>query len=199
MTSLLPTNRFAKYKVNVPQGTSGLWTVARFEITDGIEALRCAMHGRPVAPGTYTRLTRKGLWDPVMSDTPAEVADHLAAIWQAEARGGRILLNGLGLGMVLKAILTFPNVSQVDVVEVEQDVINLVAPSYPDPRVHIVHADAFQVQWPDDAHWSVVWHDIWPAICSDNLKDMRRLRRKYQDKADWQGCWCYRECARISR
>lgn len=184
-------------KVNVPEGQSGKWGVERFTVEpDSPHRLYYAAHGRDVPPRTYTRLAP----GPIMSDTPAEIRDHIRPLVEAKARGKRVLLNGLGLGVVLKGILSYPNVTRIDVVELEEDIIKLVAPTYQtDPRVHIYHADALTIKWNVDDHWTVAWHDIWPSICSDNLPEMSKLHRKYGRRADWQGSWCRAECQRSTR
>jgi len=176
------------YRVNVPIGVSGDWEISKFTVKEyDIRAVSYALYGRPVPPGTYTRLMKKGALDPMMSDTPAEINDHLDFIHQAT---GKCLLNGLGLGVVLKAILAKPEVTHIDIVEIEQDVINLVWPTYQDGnRVTLYHADAFTIQWPKDKHWDCAWHDIWPALCTDNLPEIAKLKHKYTRKVKYQKAW----------
>lgn len=171
--------------VNVPPGQIGDWRVNKFvvEANDALAAYY-GLFGRPVPPGVYTRLLYKH--DVIMSDTPAEIADHMEVISKA---AGRVLLNGLGLGVVLQAILEKSEVSHVDVVEISSEVVQLVSPHYPDPRVTIHHADAFTIQWPNNTRWDIVWHDIWPTISSDNLPEMTRLHKKYAGRCGWQGSW----------
>jgi len=184
-------------KVDIPDGKSGQWYVEKFTVEDNISKTIFNMHagGRGVPSGTYTRLMRDNSWNnPMMSDTPAEIYDHLDSIYKIQELGGRVLINGLGLGCILKAALSFPNVERVDVIELEQDIINLVAPSYPDPRVHIYHEDAYEIKWAKTDRWSVAWHDIWANICEDNLKGMSKLHRKYGRKVTWQGSWSKSEC-----
>lgn len=186
-----------KYQVDVPEGTSGPWSVERFTVEGGeaeLDALRFAIHGimhRRAPAGSYTRLVRRGTV--VMSDTPAEILDHLEAIREIEkASCERVLVNGLGLGLIVRAALRMPHVRQVDVVEAEEDVVKLIR--FDDDRVRIHRADAYQIQWPVGTTWDVVWHDIWPAICSDNLPDMARLKKRYGRRARWQGAWCQEGC-----
>lgn len=151
------------------------------------ESLRLAMQGRGCAPGRYTKLvSKKTLW---MSDTAAEISDHLSALWKMQHLGGRILINGLGLGMVIKGALAMPNIEHVDVVETNSDIIELVGHYYESARCTIHHADAFTKQWPVGTRWSVAWHDIWPEINEDNLPEYIKLKRKYGKRVDWQGCW----------
>jgi len=190
-------------RVNVPEGMSGIYKVERFNFPEkDTDVLVTAKMGRPIAPGIYTRLMRwrwtirnmQADWKVVMSDVPTEIEDHYRVLNEAQYRGGRVLINGLGLGMVLKGILSFPNVVHVDVVEISQDVIKLVAPYFTDPRVTIHHADAYKIEWPLNIRWNVVWHDIWDNICPDNLTGMKALHMKYKDLCDWQDSWCRHEC-----
>jgi hypothetical protein len=139
----------------------------------------------------YTMVTRNGYL--VMSDTPAEKDDH----WQAWRRAkGSCLLNGLGIGMLLKNIMEKPEVTDITVVEISQDLIDIVGPHYKDPRVTIICADAFLYQPPKGKRYQMVWHDIWDGICADNLPEMARLHRKYGRRCDWQGSWCKYQCQR---
>jgi hypothetical protein len=186
--------------VTVPVGTRGPWAVERFEVTEHdakLENLRAMFgSGRPIHPGTYTRLTYRG--HVVMSDTPAEKHDHW---WPVHNARGHCLVTGLGLGVVADAMLLRPEVTKVTVVEIDADVIALVAPHYRalyGERFEAVLANAYQYQ-PAAKVYGVVWHDIWPAICSDNLPEMTRLKRKYGRRAERQGCWCEAECRRYAR
>ena len=176
--------------VQVPEGTFGLWRVERFEVTEDSAALhnmREAMHGsrRVIQAGTYTKLCHND--DIVMSDTPSEKIDHLEFIDRAE---GNVLIHGLGLGMVLSAVLRKPSVTDVTVVEVSWDVINLVWPTYSaNVKAHLVHGDAFT--WPlgKGVKWAAIWHDIWTDLCVDNLVGMTKLKRRFCRRCKWQGCW----------
>lgn len=147
--------------------------------------------GRYVPPGTYKRLSMgRTTW---MTDTPDERRDHLPAVYAMAERGGRVLINGLGLGCVVGAALSFDHVERVDVVEINPDVIAAIGPHYlNDPRVVIYEEDAFEFSMQrsrQDARWDVVWHDIWPTICGDNLPEIMRLRRAFACRAGWQGAW----------
>lgn len=177
-------------KVTVPVGQSGEWTIERFKISKHqavVGSIQALQHGRgQVTPGDYTALRHKryGL---VMSDTDDEMRDHYPIVLKAI---GHVLLNGLGLGMVLSAVLKRDGVECVTVVEKEPDVIDLVGPHYQkDKRVQIVAADAFAYRPEKGAHYGAVWHDIWNNLCGDNLEEMTKLKRKYGRRADWQGCW----------
>ena len=172
------------------------WIIEKFTVPkSSIEGIRAAFAGRPVPPGEYTRLKRnKDSWgNIVMSDTPAEMDDHWYAVANAK---GSCLLNGLGIGMVLKNILLKSEVTDVTVIEISQDLIDLVGPHYNDPRVTIICMDALEYKPVKDKKYGMVWHDIWDGICSDNLEDMKKLHRRYGKKAEWQGSWARYECER---
>jgi hypothetical protein len=154
--------------------------------------------GRGCEPGQYARLIVDGeLW---MSDTTSERRDHREPVAMGDLLGGNALVNGLGLGCVVTAMLD--TVDHVDVVERDQRIVRTVGrwlrSEYGD-RVTVHHADAYTKQWPKGTRWRVVWHDIWPTIASDNLDEMTRLHRKYGSRCDWQGSWCQTECRWMRR
>lgn len=192
-----------KYKVDVPEGRIGDWTVERFEITEGkakFYNLRLSLHGtghRSVRPGNYTRLIHNSHL--IMSDTPAEIRDHLRIIGMAK---GNVLLNGLGLGLVLQACLLKPEVDHVTVIELAPEVIALVEPHLRErfgDRFTVHEADALIWTAPKNSRWDVVWHDIWNNLCTDNLPEMHRLHRRYGQRCDWQGSWSREEMEYLRR
>lgn len=196
--SLMNTSQQRLRKVDVPEGQSGDWKVSKFEVTESgakLHNLRASMRpgGRLIRPGMYTKLTRND--QVIVSDTPAEIYDHSEPVRRAQS--GRVLINGLGLGMVLQGILDERAIEHVTVIENCPDVIALVAPHWKDRygyRLTIVHADAFDWQPPKNMRYCVVWHDIWDNITSDNLPEMHRLHRKYGRRCVWQGSWCRNLC-----
>lgn len=184
-------------KVDVPGGESGDWKVSRFTVSAGQASLHnLKQPGRYLAPGTYTELTRGG--GVVMSDTPSEIRDLYPLFGHLH---GRILINGLGLGVVLQGALNKSEVEHVTVVELSKDVIALVAGHYESRhkgRLTVIHADALEWKPPKGARWDAVWHDIWPNICGDNWGTMSALHRKYGRRCDWQDSWC-RHQVRLTR
>jgi hypothetical protein len=179
-----------KYKVNLPEGSAGDWRVEKRIIEDNTSLAVFNMHarGRAVPPGTYTYLLHRG--HVIMSDTPAEIRDLYPIIRQAK---GQVLINGLGLGVVLQAILEKPETEHVTVIELSEEIIALIGTYYQErygKKLDIVHADALEWKAPKGARYDVVWHDIWPDLCIDNLEDMKKLHRKYGRRCDWQGSWC---------
>ena len=186
-------NSFELHGVNLPEMKKGKWSVEHFNVDR--EDWRSALRGRSVPLGkTFTRLMRGNTL--VMSDTPAEKRDHESAYYRAK---GHCLVNGLGIGMIIKNLLAKDGVTKVTVVEISQDLIDLIAPHYQDPRLTIVCANALDYQPPKGERYGMVWHDIWDSICADNLEDMRKLHHKYGRCCDWQGSWARELCESANR
>lgn len=176
----------------VPCGSQGDWAIEEFEISESeanLNNMRCQWNRQRmfmVDPGRYKRLShrRRGV---VMSNTAMEIRSNREALRSAT---GHVLINGLGMGMLLEAILKKPDVLSVRVIEVDADVIALVGAHFAqDPRVAIVHADAFDYMPDRGEVFDFVWHDIWDDVCADNLASMTRLVRKYGRRAKKQAVW----------
>ena len=191
-----------KIDIDVPNGTSGVWSISTFTVTEEDErwemvraAASSSSRGRYVSAGTYKALKRGG--HIIMSNTPDEIRDHRYFFSRAK---GKVLINGLGLGMALKAILNkvddkgVPVVSHIFVVEKSEDVLRLVQPTYEsDLRVRFFNDDALDFECRGEK-FDLVWHDIFDDICADNLPIMHKLHRKYGGKTGWQGSWCRERC-----
>ena len=196
MTSLVE-----KYKVNVPEGQSGIWKVERMTITKKdvkLSNLRAAFRpgARYIDPGIYTQLLRGHTL--VMSDTTAEILDHTDFINRA---CGDVLIHGLGLGVVLQGCFGNSFVKHVTVVEKSPEVIELVGPHYQDrygDRLEIIEGDAFTWKPARGQRWTCAWHDIWDNICTSNLPEMTKLHRRFGRRVDWQGSWARGLCRRYA-
>lgn len=176
-----------EYQVDIPEGKSGDWEVRKFTVGEKdhlSQAIGAMKSGRYVPDGTYTGLYRKGVI--IMSDTPDEYRDHGHFIYQAQ---GNVLVVGLGIGMVTKCLLAKPDVISVTVIEKSEDVIKLVAPTYQaSPKFHLVHADVFEYKPEKGTVFDWGWFDIWDNLCTDNLKEMTTLKRKFRSCKN-KGCW----------
>ena len=194
--------RYAGQRLStVPVGTAGIWRVSRFTVSPTealVQRLRVVdgLGARAPREGEYTVLSyrtgeeRKGkpVYLPMMSDTQAEMADHIPAIKNC---AGNVLVTGLGLGVITDALMLRWEVRSVTVIEKDPDVIKLVA----DHLVKLHHAstkplrilcaDAFT--WETDQKFDTAWHDIWPTLKPESLPEMRKLRKRYPTV--WTGCW----------
>lgn len=176
-----------QFKVAVPEGECGRWRVERFTVGERefSQVISAMKYGRSVPGGTYTALKRGG--KTIMSDTPDEIRDFLGFTRRAR---GRVLVHGLGLGVLLKALLAKESITAVDVVEASAEVLELVGPTYAaDPRVSLHHGDAYTFQFPAGVRWDCAWHDIWDDICTENLEGIGRLHRRYGRRVEWQDSW----------
>ncbi len=182
-----------------PEAECGDFAIKYFEVTEqdaSLHNLRCAFspgHGsRGIKPGQYVKLVRNGTI--VMSNTPAEMRDH---VWPVIEAKGHVLIHGLGLGMVAEACLRKEEVESVTVIEIAPEVHELVGQYLEDrwdDKIEIVIADCLEWQPPKGVRYGMVWHDIWDTICEDNLDQMKTLHRRYGRRCDWQGSWARELC-----
>jgi hypothetical protein len=207
-------NIYDRMKVDIPVGEVRGMKISKFEVkrpddwtkederrndvVSPLQYVRMAWNGRAPKPGWYTRLSeRDTVW---MSDTTAERQDHAEPVLKIDSvKAERVLINGLGIGMVLAAALSYDHVKHVDVVEIDDRVIELIGPHYlKDPRVRIHHADAVEQmkKWGPDERWDVGWTDIWPEITADNLAQMRLFTDFYGERCTFHGNWSEDICKR---
>jgi len=187
----------------VPDGRSGTVEVARYQVSEHgalfarIRAARDLGRGATIRAGaTYTGLYRHGaLW---MSDTPDERRDMITFVsWCRTWEVRRVLVNGLGLGMVLQPLINTDSVRHIDVVECDPDVIALVAPHMQARAAEAgktldVHlGDAYSYRFPAGTSWDCAWHDIWKNLSTDNLRLIARLHRRYGGRTRFQMSWCH--------
>lgn len=185
---------FESMAVDLPETEHEGLRIERFEVNrdDPVHNfLNFRLSHRRAAPGVYTRLmSGRTLW---MSDTTAERSDHMPALLRiATTEARRVVVNGLGLGMIVKGALALPHVEHIDVVEANPRIAALVGPHYEASgrvTVHVADAYAQMKRWPSGTRWDVGWSDIWPDLCADYLPGMARLNRSYARRCDWHACW----------
>lgn len=147
-------------------------------------------------------------WIPVMSDTPAEILEHGDALLNAH---GRVLITGLGLGCLPHALLTKPEVTRIDIIDIDPEIIALTGKYLTDPRVHIWQGSAAEPQRIEGLRaeawcWDYAWHDIWTHISARNLDtetaehgiSYTDLFELYEPYADQQSAWAI-DLARMMR
>lgn len=133
----------------------------------------------------------------VMEDSRLELSKHLP-IWMAAH--GRVLKTGLGLGCVVRGLLVKPEVTHVDVVEIDADIIRVIGAEFQgNPRVTIHHGDALTFT-PGGRRWDFAWHDIW-CPGNDGLQVLHaQLIERFWEHAPRQGAWDFpREVSRRLR
>lgn len=203
--------------------THGPWKVAGFSVEDDFAnaaaMMRAAIGDSPdryTPPGDYIKLTyeaegydigeeniEKGFV--MMSNTPNEIEDHSDAFDHAT---GNVLVHGLGLGCVVAGLLTKPEVSHIDVVDNDEDVIAITGPAFADdPRVSVHHGNALTFEWPEGKWWDYVWHDIWATISRKNLIAEEaqhgisyfKLFERFRDRCARQEAWVFRYALAMDR
>jgi len=179
----------------IPPGRSGDVSIEHFEVNAAASRatqMRAAF-GHPdeyVEPGTYCRLLVGG--GVMMSDTRNEQRTNTAVIREAR---GRVLIAGLGIGMVVVPIARKPEVSSIAIVEKSPDVIALVAPHLlkaTQGKLQVIEADIFEWKPAKGSSYDAIYFDIWANICTDNLDGMGKLHRRfchYRSKGGWMDSW----------
>lgn len=188
--------------INVPDGQSGDWKIKTFIVDEEgakMHNLKEIMKGgkRFITPGTYKQLIRfdhRLFSTIVMSNTPAEIADHTPFIQRAE---GNVLIFGLGLGLVVQALIDKPQVKRIKIIDSSEDVIKLSGNYYKSisDKVEIILEDAFT--YDDNEFHDCIWFDIWDDITSENLPEMKQLKKKWKGKCNYIGFWAEKECKHI--
>lgn len=171
------------------------WTVRPFTMSESevrFAKLRDAINGRgmetyDLVPGRYVALNHGG--QVVMSTTPMELRTTRPGVREAR---GHVLIGGLGLGIVARAVRTLRRVTSVTVVEIEPAVVALVAPTLP-AGIDVVEGDVTAWTPPDGTRYDAVWLDIWPNVPNgDDWHLMKTLRRRWRRWAPAAGsiqCW----------
>lgn len=195
--------------IALPERMSGTLRLEHFNVGDDVgEMIRSWAHygDRAPGPGDYIRLMEEhyesGVRDDTvwMSNTPAELEDHLPVMRRASKPDVQsVLVSGLGLGCVIAGLATFEHIHTIDVIEYNADVITLTSDQFiDDERVNIYHASAYTWVPPKSGgrgkRYDLAWHDIWPDIATGNLKGMWELYGKYKSKVRVQGFWALNLC-----
>ncbi len=181
-------NTFVPMTEIIKPEKDGCAEVDHFEVSKFESQMSAMRRGDYVPAGKYARLRVRGYL--MMTDTMMEQHTNFEFCRRAH---GNVLISGLGLGMIIAAVLDKPTVRGITVVEKYPEVIRLVSKYF--PSITCICADITEWTPPKGSKWNVIYHDIWPDVCTDNLQTMYALERrfrKYLDKADpdrWQGSW----------
>ena len=188
----------------IPEGRSGDVAIAHDVVTEDAAAMANQLQmykkgdDKPrspivdfVKPGPITRLAIGGTL--FMTDAEMEKITSAEVVIKGK---GRVLIAGLGLGMVLHPLAAKEDVYSIVVVEKNLDVIKLVGPTVPE-KVRVVHGDIFEVSptllvVKAGGRFDTIFFDIWPHIATANLPDMARLHRRFagvRREGAWMSSW----------
>lgn len=165
---------FPVVKDIIPEGESGEFTVQHYSIS----GCKLAHKGRTL-----------------MTDSERERESNKEVV--GEARGD-VLIAGLGLGMILCAILSKPEVNKVSVVEVSKDVCNLVLPHLYKHlgklanKLSVIEEDIYQ--FIPKGQYDVIYLDVWGDYSFNTYKQAEFLRSRfapYLKDGGWMGSWMY--------
>ncbi len=188
----------------LPAGRHGLAEVRHQPLSEVMCALLAAQRGWRSwdRGGVNVALVIHGADEEVamMSDMRFERESCAEVLQRAH---GRVLIAGLGLGMILHPLCVDSRIERITVVEKLQDVIDLVGPSVAGYRnLQVVHADIFS--WLPDpaARFDTIWFDIWPGWGAANLPEIFALYQRYRQylaPGGWMDAWMRRESCRKLR
>lgn len=172
--------------------TVGDFSLSKFEIKS--DDLYAILHGIPC--GKFVRLLHRG--EVVMSDTDMEKRTNANFVGNAH---GKVLIGGLGIGLILLAIQDKPEVEKIVVVEKHHEVIDLIKDQLPlNNKVEIVNADVWEYE--STEKFNTIYMDIWNYINTDVYQEsmkplMARYRKflvsKNEDNDRFIDCWCKNE------
>ncbi len=179
------------------EGTHGAAEIQHFEVSPEDAKwtqMRASISGHDdyVPEGRYAKLlVRRDLW---MSDTPMEWRSNWGAIRMAR---GQTLIGGLGLGMIVCAMLEKKQPpDRITVVEKEADVLALVGSQllnkFGPERLRLVQGDVYKWKPAKGERFDAIYFDIWQDVCTDNLAGMSKLHQRfksYKAKGGWMASW----------
>jgi hypothetical protein len=130
------------------------------------------------APMTILQQRQGENWRDWMVDSPYDW--YAMGEYAMRARPPSILVAGLGLTLVDQHLAQRRDIVKVKIVELNEEVIEMVAPHLPeDPRFEVVHGDFFDVLPLLSAaseRYDTIIMDIWTGGDEESLPDFRRAR-----------------------
>ena len=174
---------------SIPAGEKGLWNIRKFKIEKFILS---PDKNKVITPGNYTQLS-KVTWasihlgvECVMADYDAELFTHMNFIQKAR---GRVFVSGLGLGCVLRGLLLKDDVTRIDVVEKNQEVIDLVCPFVSKyERLNLRKMDVLKIKLNGES-WDYGWHDISTDGNKGLAKKHAAIIAMLHSRIKQQGAW----------
>jgi hypothetical protein len=182
----------SRLKVSIPDNEIGNWKIKKYHgnvhniltnhttITD----LRY-IENEPIDDYTLLNHSQYGC---IMMDSEKEYKEH-NLLW--ENLNGKILIGGLGIGMVNEKLITSNDVTKVTIVEKHQEVIDMVWPyCKKDNRFEIIHEDVETWNIPSEYYWNYAWFDTWiGGVSGDIFEYCNMLLQKYSPYCDKIDFW----------
>ena len=143
-----------------------------------------------VHSGEYVKLYVDGHL--MMSDTHMERITNTEFVENAR---GKVMIAGLGLGLILNALkekVDKGEVTSIVVYEKYQDVIDLVGNRFKDLPLEIRCEDILTYKPKKGEMYDTIYFDIWPDVCTENLPEMATLHQRWKThktKGAWMSSW----------
>lgn len=170
----------------IPEGQRGVARVKHATVGK-LDAMMSSLRGSYLREGPVCQLyVNNTMW---MSDGANE---HHTNYYACKRATGRVLIAGLGIGLILTKILAKPEVESVLVVEKYQDVIDLIGPHFANKKLSIVCADIYEWKPAKGAKFDCIYFDVWADQSTDDLEDMAKLHQRFKSfkSADgWMDSW----------
>lgn len=166
----------------------GRWEIIRQDTSKPLDRLRAGFLGI-TALCRWTQATiHLPFGEVVMEDSVQELRKHLPIYFAAR---GRVLITGLGLGCVVRGLLSKPEVEHIDVVEIDGAIIDVIGAEFQnEARVAIHHHNALTFPTAGQ-RWDCAWHDIW-CERNDGLELLHaQMIHHYADVCGPQGAWAF--------
>jgi hypothetical protein len=124
--------------------------------------------------------------DIVMIDHAMELMKHLPILMNAT---GRVLVTGLGLGCVVRGLLSKSDVEHIDVIELDRQILDRLGPEFAsNNRITLHHADAFEFPL-NGQRWDWAWHDLYDertAVARLHADAMMRFFDHVKNQSAWE-------------
>lgn len=186
-------NSFEYGSTRVKPHRFGDWVIEEFTVSED-EAkffnMRQAFQGKHsemITAGKFLRLMQVSTGYTVMSNTPMELKSNEIAFKNAR---GSVLIAGLGMGMILEAMLTKSEVTHIRIIEADMAIIQYVGNFFKDdPRVEIIHGDIHEYEPASDEQYDYIWIDIWDDIDERNIEQMAELNERFSKHCINMNLW----------
>jgi hypothetical protein len=120
-----------------------------------------------------------------MTDDDIEIEEAKEFVDNAQ---GRVLISGLGIGMIPAYLSKQEMIESIDIIEKEKDVIDLIAPSLLQKfdKITIHHGDSLTWDF-RDMKWDWAYHDIWEVHPTE--EQAQHIMERYNGIVDNQLYW----------
>jgi predicted membrane-bound spermidine synthase len=107
---------------------------------------------------------------------------------------GSVLLSGLGLGIMADMLSIKPNVTNITVIEISQEIIDTV--EVKSDKVKVVCGDIYKFIQSTKDSFDCAYFDIWQDMSKETWTEMKNLKAMCSEKIKYTECWNEKEMNR---